>query len=115
VAQSVCQTPGHVSLTECLEPIFNELTACSVSNIILPTGKSSDGSGYDWAIVSGGPPRTTTQAGGCAAGPLNPTFLDVNGSGEPQTFRGYLKPPGLKWFTPVSQKVFVSSAAVSSW
>jgi hypothetical protein len=44
-------------------------------------GPSADGSNYDWAIVSGGPPRTNTGAG-CAAGPLNPTIFDVNGAGR---------------------------------
>jgi hypothetical protein len=43
-------------------------------------GLSTDGSNYDWAIVSGGPPKTITSAG-CAAGPLNPTIFDTNGAG----------------------------------
>lgn len=43
-------------------------------------GPSVDGSNYDWAIVSGGPPKTNTGAG-CVAGPVNPTVFDVNGAG----------------------------------
>jgi hypothetical protein len=49
--------------------------------VYVPVGPSADGSNYDWAIVSGGPPRTNTGAG-CAAGPLNPTIFDVNGAGR---------------------------------
>lgn len=48
---------------------------------VVAAGPSSDGSNYDWAVISGGPPRTNTGAG-CAAGPLNPTIFDVNGAGE---------------------------------
>jgi hypothetical protein len=63
-----------------------EMCNCSGRNAatvpVLPSaGKTPDGSNYDWAIVSGGPPRTNTGAG-CAAGPLNPTIFDVNGAGE---------------------------------
>lgn len=43
-------------------------------------GKSADGSTYDWAIVSGGPPSTSGKDG-CVVGPLNPGPQDVNNSG----------------------------------
>lgn len=50
-------------------------------SVVSCAGPSSDGSKYDWAIVSGGPPKTSSKDG-CVVGPLNPGPQDVNNSGR---------------------------------
>jgi hypothetical protein len=67
----VWQTSGVTSSHCC---VYARLLYC------YPSGKSSDGNNYEWAIVSGGPPRTSTKDG-CVVGPLNPGPRDVNESG----------------------------------
>jgi hypothetical protein len=53
---------------------------CAPALLFVCAGQSSDGSSYEWAIVSGGPPSTSSKDG-CVVGPLNPGPQDVNNSG----------------------------------